>query len=718
MNSSVGNGMISSTNALALNYPWTWNYNGIRFQKYLGYFSVIIGDENYNWAMHQFSNSIQPNTNYHIVLTWDRNLNKVWGYLDGVLVFENMNTTWANYFLEINLGLSSPYNLGWNGSLDDVSFWNKKLSQQEVYQLLHHSIDVNDPTLWAYYSFNANSVNGTFLNIPNEATTTIGYFNLSSLSNPNSISFPPTYYQQLSAPPVLSLQTWYSSTSATYSAGSGVGLVPSFYEFFVNGNSQQIGTSDTFFSSSLISGDVITCKEYNPLHYYSTVTQESNSLIFSATQASDLHFDGVNDYVALPNGGGLSGSQTGTIEMWVKWNGSNQDNSFDMYGAVCGRQSNNIFSNQLIALNGSDPNTAKIIWRPYNLSSTPLVSTTSPGNGWNHIAITYSSGNQKMYVNGVLIDSSFETGYMPPSSVPLTIGAWIDDGQCFSNSNIDEVRLWNYERSASEIATKMNCEIMGSEPGLVGNYHFNQGVPYGNNLTENQLLNDAGSNHGTLHNMALQGSISNWVSSSPISNGLSCNSYATLHLKLFIQGYYTGNQTMTNVLYNAGVEATPSNHVENVTVFLNKDDALNGYPVLSVFTGLLQTDATISCSFPMQLLGQSCYIAVNTINGIQTWSANPITIEPIMNYDFTTAATQAYGSNQTEVESGIWAFYSGDINQDENIDLLDLGDIETDINNFQFGYFATDINGDGNVDLLDTPTVEDNINNFVFSIHP
>jgi len=62
--------------------------------------------------------------------------------------------------------------------------------------------------------------------------------------------------------------------------------------------------------------------------------------------------------------------------------------------------------------------------------------------------------------------------------------------------------------------------------------------------------------------------------------------------------------------------------------------------------------------------------------------------------------------------------YSGDLNQDENIDLLDLGDIETDINNFQFGYFATDINGDGNVDLLDGPIVENNINGFIFSSHP
>jgi hypothetical protein len=71
-----------------------------------------------------------------------------------------------------------------------------------------------------------------------------------------------------------------------------------------------------------------------------------------------------------------------------------------------------------------------------------------------------------------------------------------------------------------------------------------------------------------------------------------------------------------------------------------------------------------------------------------------------------------------EVDPGVWAFYSGEINQDENIDLLDVALMEDDINNFQFGYFATDINGDGNVDLLDLPKPELNVNNFIFSAHP
>ncbi|QLH46133.1 MAG: hypothetical protein HWD58_11155 [Bacteroidota bacterium] len=65
------------------------------------------------------------------------------------------------------------------------------------------------------------------------------------------------------------------------------------------------------------------------------------------------------------------------------------------------------------------------------------------------------------------------------------------------------------------------------------------------------------------------------------------------------------------------------------------------------------------------------------------------------------ALSQAYGSNQVQVENGIWALYSGDINQDGVVDGLDYNDWESDNNNFGAGYLAIDLNGDGIVDGLD-----------------
>ncbi len=244
---------------------------------------------------------------------------------------------------------------------------------------------------------------------------------------------------------------------------------------------------------------------------------------------SALNFVGGDDYVSVPSGGGLDNLQSGTIEMWVKWTGT-QDAGYlnTSYGAVLARQSNGVFTNQLIALNGSDPATAKIIWNPYAYGTTAITSTAAAGNGvWNHIAITYASGNHKMYINGVLVGTSTLTGTISTNtSKALTIGGWIDDGQGFSTSTIDEVRIWNRVLCQGEIQNNMSCEIPTSASGLLANYHFNQGIGEGNNSGVTSL-NDASGNSrtGTLNNMALNGTTSNWVSSGAVANGISCGVY-------------------------------------------------------------------------------------------------------------------------------------------------------------------------------------------------
>jgi hypothetical protein len=189
---------------------------------------------------------------------------------------------------------------------------------------------------------------------------------------------------------------------------------------------------------------------------------------------------------------------------------------------------------------------------------------------------------------------------------------------------------------------------------------------------------------------------------------------STLNLTLFIQGYWNGISQMQTVLGNQGQTTTPG-ACDSMDVELRNSST---YALESVKRVVVAQNGQVNCQFPG--MSGNFYIVVKGRNMIDTWSANPVAFTPGSTsvYNFTTAASQAFGSNQSEVENGVWALYSGDINQDENIDLLDLGNLETDISNFQFGYFATDINGDGNVDLLDLPILETNINHFVFSAHP
>jgi len=192
-----------------------------------------------------------------------------------------------------------------------------------------------------------------------------------------------------------------------------------------------------------------------------------------------------------------------------------------------------------------------------------------------------------------------------------------------------------------------------------------------------------------------------------------CN--VTANVILFIEGYYAGSGTMQPVRANEGIGTSLVN-VDLITIELHQTNA----PFSLVASSLifLKTNGIATATFTNVLPG-SYYLVIKHRNAIETWSKNPIsTLSGTVNYNFSTSANQAYGDNMTLIDSGIWAFYSGDLTSDDNIDLLDLSFLEFDINEFSFGYLATDLNGDGNVDLLDSPIIENNINGFVFSQHP
>jgi len=82
------------------------------------------------------------------------------------------------------------------------------------------------------------------------------------------------------------------------------------------------------------------------------------------------------------------------------------------------------------------------------------------------------------------------------------------------------------------------------------------------------------------------------------------------------------------------------------------------------------------------------------------------------------AQNNAYGDNQKEVEPGVWAIYSGDINQDGVIDIFDQVVLDNDLSNFAFGYVLTDLNGDSTVDIFDQVILDNNLANFIGSITP
>ena len=189
----------------------------------------------------------------------------------------------------------------------------------------------------------------------------------------------------------------------------------------------------------------------------------------------------------------------------------------------------------------------------------------------------------------------------------------------------------------------------------------------------------------------------------------------TLNLTLLIEGMYDGAGGLVPALLYGGV-GTSSTECDTIHVELR--DQTSPTTVLGSGTVVLGTNGQASLTLPSTAIGATGYIAVFHRNAVETWS-DLVTFSATTNYNFTTAASQAYGSNQKEVATGVWAFYSGDLSpQDGLIDVTDQGLIDNDIFNFVSGYVVTDITGDNLVDVTDQGIVDNNIFNFIGSLHP
>ncbi len=197
-----------------------------------------------------------------------------------------------------------------------------------------------------------------------------------------------------------------------------------------------------------------------------------------------------------------------------------------------------------------------------------------------------------------------------------------------------------------------------------------------------------------------------------------CSTGKVVNLTMFVQGYYLGGSTMNSVKLNQwdGLNAMPSaTDVEDMTVELH--DALD-YSLVDTAVGTLQTDGTLSVTFNTAAAG-SYYVAVKGSNIVQTWSATPQTLGAVaLSYDFSSAASQAYGDNMLEAETGVFAMYQGELVIDDLVDTQDYSVWEVSYLNGDFGVQPTDLNGDGLVDTQDYAMWEVNYLLGVFASYP
>lgn len=227
-----------------------------------------------------------------------------------------------------------------------------------------------------------------------------------------------------------------------------------------------------------------------------------------------LNFDGVNDYVTLDSlADDMNGLTSFTVEFWMLADKNAQTSAIRVDMFAVNEPAFNGDNTFLLSMGGMNAQDGKLIVFD-GITAFDIVSSTVVGNNTcHHIAYVRNGAQGTLYIDGILAGTHVADYAFTPNN-RYSLGQEWDNAtpSDFYNGELDEFRIWNIARSQSDILSTMNNSLFGNEPGLVAYYQFNQGITNGPNPTVTSLLDGSPvGNGGTLHNFALNGTVSNWT---------------------------------------------------------------------------------------------------------------------------------------------------------------------------------------------------------------
>lgn len=203
-----------------------------------------------------------------------------------------------------------------------------------------------------------------------------------------------------------------------------------------------------------------------------------------------ISLDGIDDFGEVTSSPSLSSIDTAcTLEAWVRPSSS-------YYNTVLSKGSVNYFLQLLTdnAVSFIAKDMTIDFSGAYSYWGRIVVPCQSLVERWTHVAVSFSqSAGLKFYVNGHLIHMASTVGVIAGTGGAFRVGAREDTLYTeYYTGEIDEVRVWNVDRTLSEIRATIREELTGVEPGLIGYWKFNEengstiahdSSPYHNDLT-------------------------------------------------------------------------------------------------------------------------------------------------------------------------------------------------------------------------------------------
>jgi hypothetical protein len=197
-------------------------------------------------------------------------------------------------------------------------------------------------------------------------------------------------------------------------------------------------------------------------------------------------FDGSDDYIQLASDGRTDfANQSFTISAWIKPSTVASDNTIFSYDFTS-------HANPYYAMHLRTMSSGRITLN-YNNGSGSNDGTTSGNNAitagvWQHVSATYTSGTQKIYVNGSVVASGTHSHTITFYDQEVWIGKANFSGSEF-NGSIANVGIWNRALSSSEIESiywkGQYADLKGTELTNLVSWYNLKDTGYGSELVTN-----------------------------------------------------------------------------------------------------------------------------------------------------------------------------------------------------------------------------------------
>lgn len=183
--------------------------------------------------------------------------------------------------------------------------------------------------------------------------------------------------------------------------------------------------------------------------------------------------NGQSEFIEIPSNFGTSFTNEITIEVWIKPCAINGHRMILSKWYCVGTNNQFYFT----ILDGK----LRWAWDNTGCNDGANFYETLPvvqANIWQHIAVKHTTSGVELYLNGIPVPGSLIQGSysnMLNSSEPLRIGVYKTiTGAWFGSYSglIDEVRIWDYPVSNTDIFSRYNNALTGNEVGLQGYYNM------------------------------------------------------------------------------------------------------------------------------------------------------------------------------------------------------------------------------------------------------